>query len=75
LFHGLGHDGASIAIEALKVAGSDSRPAIRNALETVRYSGLIAPFACTPDYHMGSRTAAEVPIVVKGGEFVPYEGR
>ncbi len=73
LFHGLGHDGMDIVIEALKVAGSDSRPAIRNALEKVRYTGLIAPYACTPDFHMGSRTAAQVPIVIKGGEFVPLE--
>jgi branched-chain amino acid transport system substrate-binding protein len=72
LFHGLGHDGIHIVIEALKVSGSDGRSAIRNALETVRYNGLIAPFACTPDNHMGSRTAAEVPIVVKGGEYWPY---
>ncbi|MGA2109033.1 MAG: ABC transporter substrate-binding protein, partial [Syntrophorhabdales bacterium] len=75
LFHGLGHDGIDVVIEALKAAGSDSRSAIRNALEIIRYNGLIAPFACTPDYHMGSRTAAEVPIVIKGGEYVPYEGQ
>jgi branched-chain amino acid transport system substrate-binding protein len=76
MFHGLGHDGIQIVLEALRAAGSDSRPAIRDALEkTVRYTGLIAPFACSADYHMGSRTAITVPIVVKNGEYVPYEGQ
>ena len=74
MFHGLGHDGIQIVLEALKASGSDNRPAIRDALErTVRYTGLLAPFACSAENHMGSRTSITVPIVVKNGEYVPYE--
>jgi ABC-type branched-subunit amino acid transport system substrate-binding protein len=73
MFHGLGHDGIQIVLEAIRASGSDSRAAIRDALEkTVRYAGILAPFACSPDSHMGSQTAITVPIVVKNGEFWPY---
>jgi branched-chain amino acid transport system substrate-binding protein len=73
IFHSVAHDAVYIALEALKAANSDDRTAIRNALETIRYEGTMGPYACTPTDHRGIIVYNGVPVVVKGGEFVPYK--
>jgi len=73
LFHTLGHDGIQVAIEALKIAGSDDRAAIRDALEKVRWEGFIGPYACTPTDHIGSLAAARTFLILKNSELWPYE--
>jgi ABC-type branched-subunit amino acid transport system substrate-binding protein len=72
-FHLNQHDAMRTVIEALKIAGTDDRAALRDALEKVRYQGLIADFAYPPTDHDGqSGAASELPII-KDGEFFPYK--
>lgn len=73
LFHCLGYDGIEVAIEALKIAGSDDRAAIRDALEKVRWDGFIGPYACTPTDHIAALAAARTFLILKNGELWPYE--
>lgn len=73
LFHCLGYDGIVVAIEALKIAGSDDRAALRDALEKVRWDGFIGPYACTPTDHIAAPAAARTFLVLKNGELWPYE--
>ena len=72
VFHAVGHDGIRIAIAALQMAGSDDRAAIRNALEKVRYEGMLGNFAGSPDDHTGFQRSTAIPVIVKGNEYVPY---
>lgn len=73
LFHALGYDGIKVAIEALKIAGSDDRAALRDALEKVRWEGFVGPFSCTPTDHLGAAAAARIFLILKNGELLPYE--
>jgi branched-chain amino acid transport system substrate-binding protein len=73
IFHGVTVDAASVAVAALRLAGTDDRAAVRNALEKVRYEGLLGPFACSATDHQGSPYDPETPVMIKNGEFWPYE--
>lgn len=73
LFHTLGHDGIKVAVEALKVAGTDDRAALRNALEKVKWEGFVGPFACSPTDHIGAVAATRTFLILKNGELQPYE--
>jgi branched-chain amino acid transport system substrate-binding protein len=73
IFHAVSYDGASVAVEALKLAGTDERTALRNALEKVRYEGLMGGFACSATDHQGTQKDPELPVMIKNGEFWPYE--
>jgi branched-chain amino acid transport system substrate-binding protein len=72
LFHTTAYDAILAMSEAIKAAGSDDRAAIRDALEKIRIEGFIGPFACTPESHQGSPKDPMVAVVVKNGEYVPY---
>jgi branched-chain amino acid transport system substrate-binding protein len=72
VFHAVGHDGIYIGIAALRMAGSDDRAAIRDALEKVKYEGMLGNFAGAKDDHRGFSKSTAIPIVVKGNEYMPY---
>lgn len=74
-FHASTYDDVNALTAALKIAGSDDRDAIRDALEKVRVPGFLGTFAPTPQDHYGSAVDPMVPVVMKGGEWVPYQGR
>jgi branched-chain amino acid transport system substrate-binding protein len=73
IFHAVTSDGIRAAIEAIKIAQSDDRAAIRDAIEKVRFEGFVGEFAPTPQDHQGAPTAATVPMVLKNGEFFPWQ--
>ena len=68
----MAYDGIMVAIEAIKAAGTDDRAAIRDALEKVRWDGLVGTFSCSANDHQGSPKDEAVAMVVRGGEYVPY---
>jgi branched-chain amino acid transport system substrate-binding protein len=72
-FHMNSHDAMHIVIEALKIAGTDNRAALRDAMEKVRYKGLIGDFAYSPTDHDGQTGESEEPLIIKDGEFLPYK--
>jgi len=74
-FHASTYDDINAVVAALRLAGSDNRDAIRDALEKVRVPGFLGVFAPTPQDHYGSAIDPMVPVVMKGGEWVPYQGR
>lgn len=73
IFHAVCYDGAMVAVEALRLAKTDDRAALRDALEKVRYDGLMGPFAVSTTDHQGSPKDPELPVVIRNGEFWPYE--
>jgi branched-chain amino acid transport system substrate-binding protein len=73
IFHAVTSDGIRAVLEAIKIAGSDDRAAIRDAIEKVRFDGFVGPFAPTATDHQGSPTSATVPTVLKNGEFWPWQ--
>lgn len=73
IFHSVAHDAMYIVLEALKAAGSDDRNAVRNALETTKYEGVMGPYACTPTDHRGIIVYNGLPVVVKNGNYVIYK--
>jgi len=73
IFHAVTSDGIRAVIEAIKLGGSDDRSAIRDALEKVRFEGFVGEFAPTMSDHQGAPTASTVPMVLKNGEFWPWQ--
>jgi branched-chain amino acid transport system substrate-binding protein len=68
------HDALHIVVEALKIAGTDDRVALRDALEKVRYNGVAGDFACSPTNHIGMPVESVKPLVIRNGEYYPYFG-
>lgn len=66
-------DALNIIVDAIAIAKSTERDAIRDAVEKVRYFGLQGPFACTASDHYGMKVESVIPQVVKNGEYYPYE--
>jgi len=66
-------DAMRLVIEALKIAGTDDRAALRDTMEKVRYQGLIGDFAYSPTDHDGQSGENEEPLIIKDGEFWPYK--
>jgi branched-chain amino acid transport system substrate-binding protein len=73
IFHAVTADGIKAVVEAIKIAQSDDRVAIRDAVEKVRFEGFVGDFAPTPNDHQGAPTAATVPMVLRNGEFFPWQ--
>ena len=71
VFHAGPPDAINFVVEALKMAGTDDRAALRDALEKVRLEGMLGPFACTPTDHQGSPKDTSIWSVMKGGEWMP----
>lgn len=73
-FMGLAHDGIIIIKEALNIAGTDDRAALRNALEKVSYDGLASTYKYSPTDHNGvDIDEAVVPVIIRNGELWPYK--
>lgn len=68
LFHATTYDGSHAVIEAIKMAGSNDRSALRDALEKIRFEGFHGAFACSPDDHQGAPkdTFTDVMVLEKG---------
>jgi branched-chain amino acid transport system substrate-binding protein len=71
--HGVAADGFWITAEAIKAAGSDDRGAIRDALEKIKFEGLVGTFACSPTDHQGSPRDTFPVVMIKNGEIVPFQ--
>ncbi len=72
-FYRNGYDNIAIVIEALKIAKTDNRAALRDALEKVKYSGFLGTFAYSPTDHQGTTGETFVPILIKDGKYWPYK--
>jgi len=72
-FYRNGYDPIRIAIEGLKIAGTDDRAALRDALEKVRYSGFLGDFKYSPTDHEGTLGEAFVPVIIRDGRYMAYE--
>ena len=60
-------------IEALKIAETDDRAALRDALEKVKFKGFLGTFAYSPTDHDGTTGDTFVPIMIKDGKYWPYK--
>jgi branched-chain amino acid transport system substrate-binding protein len=67
-----GYDSMQILIEALNVAGTDDRAALRDAMEKVRFSGFLGTFSYSPTNHEGAAGETFRPILIKDGKYWPY---
>ena len=72
-FYRNGYDNIRIVIEGLKIAGTDDRAALRDALEKVEYQGFLGNFKYFPTDHNGTQGEAFEPIMIKNGEYWPYQ--
>jgi branched-chain amino acid transport system substrate-binding protein len=73
-FHANGYDAMNMVVQALQIAGTDDRAALRNALEKVKYRGLLnAYWAYSPTDHDGQTGDGVDPLVVKDGKWAPYK--
>ena len=76
VFHTVAYDGIQIAIEALKLAKSDDRAAIRDALENLKFhKGFISDFECTPQDHQGGKIGNLIFNGLRNGELWPYDAK
>jgi len=66
------HDAFHIVVEGLKLAGTDDRTALKDAIEKVKYQGLVGDFSVTSTDHYGMPVSAVIPQVIKNGEYYPY---
>jgi branched-chain amino acid transport system substrate-binding protein len=72
-FYKNGHDPIRILIEGLKVAGTGDRAALRNALEKVKYQGMLGNFKYSPTDHEGTAGEAYEPVTIKDGKYWPFK--
>jgi branched-chain amino acid transport system substrate-binding protein len=72
LFHVSPMDAVTMAVLAMKAANSDNRTAVRDALEKVRFEGLLGSVAPGPADHQEGAKDTSVLCVLKDGAFVPY---
>jgi len=68
-----GFDAFNIAAQALKIAGTDDRAAIRDALEKVKYEGMMGAYRYSPTDHDGNSGEAFWGIYRKDGQWWPYK--
>jgi branched-chain amino acid transport system substrate-binding protein len=73
-FHANGYDAMYMVQQALQIAGTDDRAALRDAIEKVKYRGLLnALWTYSPTDHDGQSGDGIDPLMVKDGRFVPYK--
>ena len=73
-FHANGYDAMYMVAQALTIAGTDDRAALRDALEKVKYKGLLnAYWAYAPGDHDGQTGEGVEPLMVKDGKWYPYK--
>lgn len=69
----MAHDGIKLVLEALKLAGTDERSALRDAMEKVEFKGFLADFKYSPTDHDGMAVVNMVPVVIKDHVYWPYQ--
>ncbi len=67
-----GYDAMNIIFQALNIAGSSNRAALRDALEKVKFRGLNSVYVYTPTDHDGQTGEGYDPIMIKDGKFLPF---
>jgi branched-chain amino acid transport system substrate-binding protein len=67
-----GYDSMQILIEALKIAKTDDRAALRDAMEKVKFSGFLGTFSYSATSHEGAAGETFRPILIKDGKYWPY---
>ena len=67
------HDGIKLVIEALKLAGTDERSALRDAMEKAEFKGFLADFKYSPTDHDGMAVVHMVPVIIKDQAYWPYQ--
>jgi branched-chain amino acid transport system substrate-binding protein len=72
LFHGSSYDALTGIFEALRLALTIERAAVRDAIEKVRTEGFLGPFAPTTTDHQGAHVDPMRPMLFKGGQWIPY---
>jgi ABC-type branched-subunit amino acid transport system substrate-binding protein len=63
----------TIAIEALKIAGTDNRAAIRDALEKVKVEAIFGEYKYTSTDHDGNSGDFYWGVIRKEGQWWPYK--
>ena len=72
-FYRNGADPMYVIIEALKIAKSDDRSAVRDALEKIKYEGMMGTYQYTATDHEGTKGEMFEPLIVKEGKWWPYK--
>jgi branched-chain amino acid transport system substrate-binding protein len=72
VFHVSPMDAIVMASMALKAAGTDNRTAVRDALEKVKFEGLLGNVAPGPGDHFEGARDTSILGMLKNGQFVPY---
>jgi branched-chain amino acid transport system substrate-binding protein len=71
-FHTGPYDAMNVVVEALKLAGTDNREQLRDALENVKVpEGFLGTWECSPDDHQAAKKDVMIPLCVKNGEWFP----
>ena len=68
-----GHDALVILVEALKIAGTDDRAALRDALEKVKCQGLMGSYAYSATNHDGNAGESVEPLITRENKWWPYK--
>jgi branched-chain amino acid transport system substrate-binding protein len=72
-FHSNGYDAMHIVAQAIRIAKSDNSAAIRDALEKVKFKGMLnCEFAYSPTDHDGQTGEGYEPLIIKDGKWWPY---
>jgi branched-chain amino acid transport system substrate-binding protein len=72
-FHAAIYDAFWVTLNSVKAAGTDNRAAVRDAIEKIRFDGMMRLFACTPTDHQGTPIDTMPQAMVKNGEYVPHK--
>jgi len=73
VFHVSPMDAFTMAELAMKAAGSDDRVKVRDALEKVKFMGLLGYVAPDATDHQGGNVDTSSLALFKNGQFVPYK--
>jgi branched-chain amino acid transport system substrate-binding protein len=73
-WHANAYDAMYMVVQALQIAGTDDRAALRSALEKVKYRGLLgANWVYSPTDHDGQMGDGIEALMVKDGKWAPYK--
>jgi branched-chain amino acid transport system substrate-binding protein len=67
-----GYDSMQALIEGLKIAKTDDRAALRDAMEKVKFFGFLGTFSYSATSHEGAAGETFRPILIKDGKYWPY---
>jgi hypothetical protein len=63
----------NVIVQALNIAKSSNRAALRDALEKVKFKGLNSTYVYTPTDHDGQTGEGYDPIMIKDGKFMAFK--